>query len=169
MSTEDFRETGADLYHDGGQARIRDAAFDPSKPRPWQLGWQDSDEQIATMTRPAGYFGHRKDGSAKVFRRSRTGSATGAPLNPQYEVRRHSPTGLEWGYMGSGPAQLSLAILIDYLGNVEQAQDLYQDFKNAVVVELPYDEWTLSNDEVKDALDTIREEHALRAENSRST
>ena len=27
----------------------------------------------------------------------------------------HSPTGLSWGYEGSGPADLALAILVDYL------------------------------------------------------
>ena len=80
-------------------------------------------------------------------------------------MTRHSPPGLEWGYLGSGPAQLSLAILVDYLGDVAQAEDLYQDFKNAVVVNLPEGEWTLSNREVADALEVIRAEHALRSEN----
>lgn len=28
----------------------------------------------------------------------------------------HSPTGLEWGYGGSGPADLALSILADYFG-----------------------------------------------------
>lgn len=52
--------------------------------------------------------------------------------------------------MGSGPTQLSLAILVDYLGDVVQAEDLYQDFKTAVVVSLSDNEWTLSNDDIKD-------------------
>ena len=42
---------------------------------------------------------------------------------------KHSPTGFEWGYVGSGPAQLSLALLADALGDDERAQDLYQQFK----------------------------------------
>ena len=162
MSNEQFRETGADLYQEGCQARIQNAPFDAVKPRPWKLGWQDTDEQLL----PVGYFGHRKDGSAKAFRRMKAGSITGQPLDPQLQVRSHSPTGLEWGYMGSGPAQLSLAILVDHLGNVQQAQDLYQDFKNAVIVNLNHDEWILSEEDVEDALDTIRAEHALRSENS---
>ncbi len=116
-------------------------------------------------SRPIGYFGHRKSGRAQVFRRPRTGSETGPVLDPQLDVRRHSPNGLEWGYMGSGPAQLSLAILVDYLGDVAQAEDLYQDFKNSVVVDLPREEWTLSNEEIAEALEVIRVEHALLSEN----
>jgi hypothetical protein len=116
--------------------------------------------------RPIGYFGHRKTGRAQVFRRARAGSETGPLLDPQLNVRSHSPSGLEWGYMGSGPTQLSLAILVDYLGDVVQAEDLYQDFKTAVVVSLPDKEWTLSNDDIKDVLDVIRAEHALRVEHS---
>ena len=105
-----------------------------------------------TASRPIGYFGHRKSGEAQVFRRTRAGSEAGPVLDPQIGIRPHSPTGLEWGYMGSGPAQLSLAILVDFLGDVTQAEDLYQDFKNAVVVDLPEEEWTLSNQDVAEAL-----------------
>lgn len=32
-------------------------------------------------------------------------------LNPRLDLFNHSPTGFEWGYGGSGPAQLALAIL----------------------------------------------------------
>jgi hypothetical protein len=31
-------------------------------------------------------------------------------------VVRHSPTGMEWGYLGSGPADLARSLLIDVLG-----------------------------------------------------
>ena len=39
------------------------------------------------------------------------------PLNPRYDLRNHSPTGFAWGYLGSGPAQLALAILADAIAN----------------------------------------------------
>ena len=29
------------------------------------------------------------------------------PLDPRLDLRRHSPDGFEWGYAGSGPAQLA--------------------------------------------------------------
>jgi len=44
------------------------------------------------------------------------------------DLRNHSPTGLSWGYFGSGPSQCALAILCDAVG-VERAQPLYMDFK----------------------------------------
>lgn len=31
-------------------------------------------------------------------------------------IKRHSPTGMEWGYAGSGPADLARSLLIDALG-----------------------------------------------------
>ncbi len=48
-------------------------------------------------------------------------------------IINHSPTGFCWGYNGSGPAQLALALLIDCLGDIEQAKKYYQQFKNDVI------------------------------------
>ena len=42
---------------------------------------------------------------------------------------RHSPTGFEWGYAGSGPAELARCILLDVLGTESPlAELLYQKF-----------------------------------------
>jgi len=49
-------------------------------------------------------------------------------LKDSLKVRKHSPTGFAWGYAGSGPAQLSLAILMQFLPS-EQAVLIYQEFK----------------------------------------
>src|SRR6516225_2178066 len=49
------------------------------------------------------------------------GNGERKPLNPRQELRNHSPTGFEWGYGGSGPAQLALAILAEHLGNDDAA------------------------------------------------
>ena len=38
----------------------------------------------------------------------------------------HSPDGYEWGYYGSGPADLSLSILADYFGEDPSHKELYQ-------------------------------------------
>ena len=38
------------------------------------------------------------------------------PLDSRRDLWNHSPTGFEWGYCGSGPAQLALALLADHLG-----------------------------------------------------
>lgn len=65
-------------------------------------------------------------------------------------VINHSPTGFEWGYSGSGPAQLALAILMDALGKdqMERAVTLHQGFKSLVVSPLPHSEWTLTRKQV---------------------
>lgn len=39
-----------------------------------------------------------------------------AALPVRLDVSNHSPDGFEWGYGGSGPAQLALALCIDALG-----------------------------------------------------
>ena len=83
------------------------------------------------------------------------------PLDPRLDLQRHSPTGFEWGYGGSGPAQLALAILADHLADNEQALNFYQRFKWAVVAELPRQEWTLTSDEIDTALHEIRELEAV--------
>ena len=79
----------------------------------------------------------------------------GKPLNPRYDLLNHSPTGFEWGYGGSGPAQLALAIVADYLGNDERAILFHQSFKWAVIAKLPNGAWSLSGDEIRNALASL--------------
>jgi len=52
------------------------------------------------------------------------------------ELADHSPSGFEWGYGGSGPAQLALALLLDYTDDEAFALDHYQEFKTEVVSQL---------------------------------
>lgn len=59
------------------------------------------------------------------------------PLPARLDLRDHSLTGFAWGYGGSGPAQLALALLADALGDDERATRLYQAFKWEVVASLP--------------------------------
>ncbi len=79
-------------------------------------------------------------------------AVNGCPLKPRFDLRNHSPTGFEWGYGGSGPAQLALALLADHLGNDESALSLYQDFKRTVVADLPYKGWKLTTGDIQTAL-----------------
>ena len=76
----------------------------------------------------------------------------GQPLSPRasQKIRNHSPDGFAWGYGGSGPAQLALAILLDYFGDAEKARALYQSFKFRVVTLWPMDEnWKLTGEEIE--------------------
>jgi len=54
-------------------------------------------------------------------------------LSARRDLFNHSPCGFEWGYGGSGPAQLALAILCKVLHDDERAVQLYQQFKFRVV------------------------------------
>lgn len=55
---------------------------------------------------------------------------------PSQKIRNHSPEGFNWGYAGSGPAQLALAIMLKINGK----PDGYQDFKFKVIGSLPQGE-----------------------------
>ena len=79
-------------------------------------------------------------------------TVNGRPLDPRLDLWNHSPTGFEWGYPGSGPAQLALALLADHLGDHSEAVNLHQDFKRAVIATLPYRGWTLSSEQIREAL-----------------
>lgn len=67
-------------------------------------------------------------------------------LDPRNDLMNHSPTGLECGYAGSGPAQLAFAILADHLDDDGQADALSQRFKTDVISQLPRDRaWSIDD------------------------
>jgi hypothetical protein len=80
------------------------------------------------------------------------------PLNPRRELRNHSPTGFEWGYGGSGPAQLALAILAEHLGDDHTALNLYQRFKWACIAPIRSASWSLSSEEIDNCLAQLSEQ-----------
>lgn len=81
---------------------------------------------------PCGYTVRVRDGNEVYF------------LEPRYDLRNHSPDGFCWGYHGSGPAQLALAMLGDYVRDDAFAQRHYQDWKREFVARLSQTEgWTL--------------------------
>ena len=84
-------------------------------------------------------------------------TVNGCRLDPRFDLWNHSPTGFEWGYGGSGPAQLALALLADYLADDHEALEFYQRFKFAVVAGLPRSRWELTGHQIDEALRTIRE------------
>lgn len=71
------------------------------------------------------------------------------PLDLRLDLRNHSPTGFAWGYSGSGPAQLALAILCHALNSDDRALDLYQHFKDEMIAPLVRDRaWRLTTKDV---------------------
>src|SRR5262245_54280206 len=71
-------------------------------------------------------------------------------LSPRTDLANHSPTGFEWGYAGSGPAQLALAILADALEKDDElALEMHQLFKFKMITTLTRSkDWVMSKDEV---------------------
>lgn len=75
---------------------------------------------------------------------------SGAYVNLPHLIVRHSPTGFEWGYGGSGPAELALnclwcmleppACALHYWTDVEQRElttMMYQTFKFDMIATIP--------------------------------
>jgi hypothetical protein len=62
----------------------------------------------------------------------------GRELSPDksQQVINHSPDGFNWGYGGSGPAQLALALLLLKFPK-QEAMNLHQEFKYEVIAGLP--------------------------------
>lgn len=56
---------------------------------------------------------------------------------PSQKVWNHSPDGFNWGYGGSGPAQLALAIVLKITRDKSVATMIHQTFKWSVVALLP--------------------------------
>lgn len=97
----------------------------------------------------------------KIYQGIREGYAVrvtvnGRPLNSRLDLWNHSPTGFEWGYAGSGPAQLSLALLADHLSNDDEAVSLHQEFKRSVVADLPHRHWTLTSEQIHRAVAALK-------------
>lgn len=57
------------------------------------------------------------------------------------KYRNHSPTGFSWGYGGSGPAQLALALTIEAAKSIQALEEkiykCYQDVKWKFIATLP--------------------------------
>jgi len=90
----------------------------------------------------------------KRYQGMRMGSAVdvtvdGRPLNPRLDLWNHSPSGFEWIYEGSGPAQLALAILADCVGDTKFAIRWHQDFKADVIEGLSYRGWNLTEEQIQ--------------------
>jgi hypothetical protein len=74
-------------------------------------------------------------------------SVDGQPLDPRLDLRDFHASGFEWGYEGSGPSQLALAILADHAG-AESALRNYRNFVQVFIAEIDGDSWRLTSDEI---------------------
>lgn len=75
-------------------------------------------------------------------------TADGAVVNIPQTIVYHSPTGFEWGYGGSGPADLALNTLLVFTDR-ETALRLYQRFKEQFVAPMPHEGGVIRGVDVK--------------------
>jgi hypothetical protein len=75
------------------------------------------------------------------------GSDMHLPLPLRLELCNHSPTGFEWGYLGSGPAQLALALCCSCVGDA-RGLAIHQEFKAKVISAIQADEWEMTEEQV---------------------
>jgi uncharacterized protein DUF6166 len=95
------------------------------------------------------YVGRRNpDGLCSV-------QVNGHPLRLRLDLSNHSPTGFEWGYGGSGPAQLALALLADVIDD-DEALALHQDFKFRLVGRMPHGGFTLTEADIMRVVNELR-------------
>ena len=107
------------------------------------LGWNKlqwwQHEVEANLRRQEGeicrYYGTANDGNWSVL------------LNGKHfdhadslKVSNHSPDGFAWGYGGSAPSQLALAILLHEIGNPDFIVHHYQQFKTDLIETVPQDD-----------------------------
>lgn len=80
-------------------------------------------------------------------------------LPPRNDLINHSPDGFEWGYGGSGPSQLALALCADALGDDERAKGIYQHFKWQHVAIFPQAGWRLTDEQIRIECSTLEGAH----------
>ncbi len=83
--------------------------------------------------------------------------------NPSQQLHNHSPAGFEWGYCGSGPAQLALAILLDFSCEEELALSHYRAFKTEFIASLSQDDlqWSIMGSDIAAFLNRCSIRHTL--------
>ena len=76
-------------------------------------------------------------------------------LNPTpiHKIWYHSPDGFNWGYEGSGPAQLALALLYDVTKDKDIAVRLHQEFKRDYVAAWG-DTWEITDADIRGWVDS---------------
>lgn len=86
-------------------------------------------------------------------------------LQPRYDLANHSPDGFSWGYVGSGPSQLAIAMLAHHFWHECDAHDdsakatrLAGQFMTECVAVLPKGKsWAYTSNDIDDWLSDIGE------------
>ncbi len=114
---------------------------------------RDNQLRVLTANAPAWFvWDGNADGLEGMVRDSKA-----TPLPLRLDLANHSPTGFECGYLGSGPAQLALAMLAMIDGD-EIAVRHHQLLKERVVAGLSRDRnWLIQEPDVRAAMADVLE------------
>ena len=80
-------------------------------------------------------------------------TSNGEHLPTRLDLVNHSPDGFNFGYLGSGPAQLALAILAYVTQDDDVALCNYQRFKEDIVSQWKTNAWTITDKQVTEWLE----------------
>lgn len=72
-----------------------------------------------------------------------------AVINVAHRIVHHSPTGFEWGYYGSGPADAALNILAVFVDG-KTAWRLHQRFKEEFIANVPREGGTIQAERIRE-------------------
>ena len=105
------------------------------------------------------YRGYRMQdrGVVEVITDNGSGQKEYRELPLYLEIENHSPSGFNWGYAGSGPSQLALALLYDVTGKAEVALIAHQGFKHDGIAKLPTEEdWQLTSIQIENWIEELK-------------
>jgi len=72
-------------------------------------------------------------------------------------LRDHAPDGgVSWNYLGSGPSQLALALLLHFGATDNEALNWYFEFKQEIIANLPPTDFTMEDTRVTEWLEAKR-------------
>lgn len=103
------------------------------------------------------YRGYRTRASGSLLVTRREVNLVGGTLEgslrtlspkPSQKIWNHSPDGFNWGYAGSGPAQLALALLYDVTNDKDTVVRLHQGFKREHVATWQ-DIWEITDSQIQ--------------------
>ncbi len=75
--------------------------------------------------------------------------------NVHHAIVYHSPDGFEWGYGGSGPAELALNILAMFVDH-DTAFKLHQEFKWKFIASMPQEGGTIKRADIEEWIEANR-------------
>lgn len=104
---------------------------------------------MAKLRKAVAFKGVRKADDCVVYVTDMKGRILGE-LDPRFDIANKSPTGFEWGYLGSGPTQLAIAMCCAVLGDEKESDpNVYLEFRNHVIARIKSDTWSLLGEDVR--------------------